>query len=504
MNVVILEHPRVRSQAHFNDIANTPLWSCLLAGYAAACIRQAGHEVAIFDAPRRGWNFERTRREILDAGPDLLCIHAVYFWEHTGALFDFIEALRHHGFEGHLNLFGFFPTMAHSAILTSAPAVDSIAVGECEWTLTELAKSLAADLDWHSVAGLAYGRKDGTSALLKRAAEREPDRFPFPLRPVNDGETVSILASRGCYNHCRFCPIPAFYNDGPLWRGRSPDDVAEEIAALRARGAEDFYFVDPNFIGPGARGKERTRRLLGLLEPMALTFGMETRANDLDDELLDRLVSAGMQSLLIGVESGSHRILETLDKHGLVSSSEAAIQACRKAGIEPEVGFLMFVPDSTVEDLGENLAYLKRNHLLDRLDRTANLLCHRQIIFMGTSGYGQFRQQGRITAAGPLGFQVDVSWRDHRARWMADVVGHACHFVLAETGRPDSPLFWRRHPDWQRCSAINDFLVDLFESLIANLKADKSIPPATETTSAIEKELKNKIMGISAQTAGAS
>ena len=154
--------------------------------------------------------------------------------------------------------------------------------------------------------------------------------------------------------------------------------------------------------------------------------------------------------------------------------------------------------------MSENLAYLKRNHLLDRLDRTANLLCHRQIIFMGTSGYGQFRQQGRITAAGPLGFQVDVSWRDHRARWMADVVGHACHFVLAETGRPDSPLFWRRHPDWQRCSAINDFLVDLFESLIANLKADKSIPPATETTSAIEKELKNKIMGISPQTAGAS
>jgi anaerobic magnesium-protoporphyrin IX monomethyl ester cyclase len=496
MNVVILEHPRVRSEAHFNDIANTPLWSCLLAGYAAACIRQAGHEATIFDAPRLGWRFERTQNEILNAMPDLLCIHAVYFWEHTAALFDFITQLCRDGFNGHLNLFGFFPTLAYPVILNSNPNVDSIAVGECEWTLMKLAKCLAAGRDWRMVAGLAHRRSDGTSALAQRPPEPEPDRFPFPLRPVIDGETVSVLASRGCYNHCRFCPIPAFYNDGPLWRGRSPDNVAEEIATLMARGAEDFYFVDPNFIGPGARGKDRTRRLLALLEPMALNFGMETRANDLDDELLEHLLSAGLQSLLIGIESGSRRILENLDKHDQIFSSEAAIRACRKVGIEPEIGFLMFVPDATLEDLGENFAYLRRNHLLGRLDRTANLLCHRQIIFMGTSGYRRFREEGRITGAGPLGFQVDVSWRDDRARWMADVVGHACIHVLAETGRPSSPIFWRHHPDWQRCSAINDFLVDLFASLAAELKVVKSIPSAVETKSAVQKELRKIIKAI--------
>ncbi len=149
-----------------------------------------------------------------------------------------------------------------------------------------------------------------------------------------------------------------------------------------------------------------------------------------------------------------------------------------------------------LEDLGENFAYLRRNHLLGRLDRTANLLCHRQIIFMGTSGYRRFREQGRITGAGPLGFQVDVSWRDDRTRWMADVVGHACLYVLAQTGRPSSPIFWRRHPDWQRCSAINDFLVNLFESLVSDLTAYKSIPSAVETKSAVQKELRKIIEAI--------
>ena len=440
-----------------------------------------------------GWHFKRTRREILNAGPDLLCIHTVYFWEHTGAFFDFIAALRRDGFNGHINLFGFFPTLAYAAILSSKPAVDSIAVGECEWTLTQLANCLAAGVDWRMVAGLARRRSDGTSALVQRPAEPEPDRFPFPLRHMMGGETVSVLASRGCYNHCRFCPIPVFYNGGPLWRGRSPDNVAEEIATLMAQGATDFYFVDPNFVGPGAKGKKRTRHLLALLEPMNLTFGMETRSDDLDEALLDRLLSTGLQSLLIGIESGSSRILDQLDKHDRVSSSEAAIRICRKAGIEPEIGFLMFVPDAALEDLGENFAYLKRNHLLGRLDRTVNLLGHRQIIFMGTSGYRRFGEQGRIIGAGPLGFQVDVSWRDGRTRWMADVVGHACLYVLAETGRPSSPLYWRRHSDWQRCSAINDFLVDFFASLVSELKVVKSLPSSVETKSAVHNELKKMI-----------
>jgi hypothetical protein len=32
MKITVLEHPRLPSDAHFNDIANTPLWSCLMGG----------------------------------------------------------------------------------------------------------------------------------------------------------------------------------------------------------------------------------------------------------------------------------------------------------------------------------------------------------------------------------------------------------------------------------------------------------------------------------------
>ena len=60
-----------------------------------------------------------------------------------------------------------------------------------------------------------------------------------------------------------------------------------------------------------------------------------------------QLRSAGLQSLLIGVESGSPHVLGQLNKGASITASEQAIAYCRMAGIEPEIGFLMFVPDGT-------------------------------------------------------------------------------------------------------------------------------------------------------------
>ena len=44
MKIIVLEHPRIGSKKRFNDIANTPLWSCLMGGYAAASLEQDGFD----------------------------------------------------------------------------------------------------------------------------------------------------------------------------------------------------------------------------------------------------------------------------------------------------------------------------------------------------------------------------------------------------------------------------------------------------------------------------
>lgn len=465
MNILVLEHPRLPSVHRFNDIANTPLWSCLMGGYAASALEAAGFETGFMDHAVPGARFLRTADKVLELNPDLLCINAVYFWEQTPALFTFLDDLRTRGFSGHMTLFGFFPSLVHDRICTGVKAVDSVCVGEFEHILTDLARALAGKAGQASlkdIPGLAL--KGSCGPVRPRSPEKDLDRFPFPRRASLD-RTAAILGSRGCYNHCSFCPIPSFYNRGPLWRGRSPRNIAREMAGLADQGVRDFYFVDPNFIGPGRKGKQRLLELMELIRPLGITFGMETRPQDLDDDILKALVDSGFTSLLMGVESGSGAVLDRIDKQTGPAVASRAIDLCRAHGIEPEIGFLMFVPDSRLPDLRDNLTFLADNRLLDRLDRTANLLSHTQIVLSGTSGFHRFEARDRLRKTGVFGFEAGVTFADPRVAWVADLLTHACHIVLRSGSSPASPIFWKQ-PDPGVSRAANDYLVALAHDLV--------------------------------------
>lgn len=467
MHICVLDHPRIPSETRFNDIANTPLWSCLMGGYAAAALSARGFDVAYLDAAADAMDFESLGKRLAEMAPDLLAVNAVYFWEHTACLFAFISELKHQHPALHITLFGFFPSLAPARILDHCPAVDSICLGECEHTLGDMAAAIQQHREWREVPGLAFAQ--GRQAIFSptRPPDPDPDRFAWPLRPfggdVGADETAAILASRGCYNHCTFCPIPAFERRGAGWRGRSPANIVSEVADLAQKGYGQFYFVDPNFIGPGRRGRMRTLDLMRQLGPLNIRFGMETRPNDLDEELMAAMTQAGLTSLLLGIESASPGVLGTLSKHSSAKDSRRAIALCRDAGIEPEVGFIMHTPDTTLEDMVCDLAFLDDCRLLDRLDRTANLLCHRQIVFRGTCGFENYSRQGRIVGMDPLGFEARIAWQDPRAAWATDVMVPVCLDVLREMGDPGSALYWKdATANPQALGRVNDCLVSQF------------------------------------------
>ena len=518
MKIIVLEHPRIRSENRFNDIANTPLWSCLMGGYVASSLKSAGHEVTLIDCTVNGWDFPRTVDEIMALPPTLLAVNCVYIWENSGAIFDFFQNLRSAGFRGHINLFGFYPTLAYRTILSSSRDVDTICVGECEITVKELASCLKSSIEYRGVrgelkptslpsilapdtcsvsfgeiAGLAHRSGEAIRMAGPRAPLRDPDFFDLPLRADGGFRTASILGSRGCYNHCSFCPVPSFYNNGPLWRGRSPENILLEMKALISKGIRNFYFADPNFIGPGKKGKERTLRLMALIRPLKITFGMETRPEDLDEAILESLVSSGFTSMLLGVESGSSSLLGQLSKGATLNGSERAIALCRSFGIDPEIGFLMFVPDSTLSDLGENLAFLRKNELLNRLDRTANLFSHSHIVLMGTSGYQRYEKEGRLTPAGYMGFEGEIEYTDKRVAWMRDVVVFACHHVLRQSASSDSPIHWRKPQGQGPAKRVNDCLVRIFERLLKNAESFKTLDDPDRVKKEIEMEINREI-----------
>ena len=498
MRIILLEHPREPSPAHYNDIANTPLWACLMTGYAGASLVQAGFEVDIVDASR--WTFADTLQYLIDHPSDLLAVHAVYFWEGTEKLFHLLGELRRRHYETPICLYGFFPSLAWKDILEQHPAVDYVIVGEPEETLVDLASGLKTGTV-APVNGLALGVREETVFAGSRSPIEPLDRLPFPLRPsLPAEETISVLASRGCYNHCSFCLIPTLNGGRPSWRSRSQENIVAEIAELMANGKTDFYFVDPNFIGPGRAGKEQALILARGLAELGITFGMESRANDLTPGLMRALVDAGLTSLLLGIESGSPHILQRLGKHTNIAQNEQAIATVRDVGLEPEIGFIMFDALSTLDDITENLNFLLRNQLLQILGRTANLLYHDHIAFKGTGGYQAALTRGRLVPQGVFGFEGRLLYEDYRVGWLAGLMKPICQSVLKEMGSPSSSIYYKMEfPGKDPYQAVNDRLVEIFQRLLS-LAATLTEPPKATWSQELCLRLKDELHRTLSQT----
>jgi radical SAM superfamily enzyme YgiQ (UPF0313 family) len=260
-------------------------------------------------------------------------------------------------------------------------------------------------------------------------------------------------------------------------------------------GARDFYFADANFFGPGRAGQERALRIAALIKERRIRFGIEGRVNDIHDETIGALADAGLHRLLIGIESGRDASLKRLNKMTTVAQNEEAIRILRKHGIEPNVGFIMFEPDASLEDLRCNLEFLKRNDLLRNLSVTANVLCHHQIILEGTEAYRRLKEKGRLIPAGGSSYEGAAYFENRQVAALAGIMRRITNKLFSSlddlwSGRTDEPIC----PEGT-FAALNHLLTAVFEDHLTALQAGETL--SEEEISAIvrgaEKEIENTV-----------
>ena len=451
MSIVLLEHPRPRSPERYESVVNTPLSACLMTGYIASTLMSRHHDVAVVDANLYEWSFNKTVQELSKKSFKLIGVHLVYLWEYTSDIFEALSTLKNNIPDVHINLYGHFPTFAFKDLLTENPFVDSITIGEPEGTFLELADTIInkkEDSALYSIDGLAFhvsnSNAEGVAAKagLVQNKPRKPvsnlDSLPSPYR--NDfalkkkkGISTYILASRGCYGKCTFCYLDNFYGDESYWRGRSPENVLNEISDIyENHGERYFYFADANFFGPGRKGKERACELSDLIvdNGIKIKFGIECRANDVEEKTIDALVKAGLVDVFLGVESGSQRSLTKFRKYTTVEDNKSAITILRKYGIEPNYGFIMFEPDSTLSDIRENFEFLKEMKMLNFPSITAHLLHHKQTIFKGTF---DFEKKNSGSKSDPeIMYECDYEFKDQSVKELSEEVNTFCLQALNE------------------------------------------------------------------------
>ncbi|OGR25628.1 MAG: hypothetical protein A2X83_04210 [Desulfuromonadales bacterium GWD2_54_10] len=417
MKLVIVENPRPITIQHYNDVANAPLSASLNSGYALAICREAGWESAYLDFTNSADNARTIAGRILDADADIILFHWVYAWGEEDSVRAVLDLLKT-GSAGCIGAFGLFPTLSHQRLAEYAPQLDFILVGEFEATLQELLHTFQNNEGLRPVPGLyqaghPFMRREVISDLSQLLV-------PDDLGANCTYSTMNIATSRGCFGDCSFCFINLFYGCQRR-RERSIASFERELELrLKRRSINSLYFIDPSFIGYGARQKERVKTISEIAKGYGLPFGFETRVDTIDEHLVSMLANNGATSLFLGIESGCDAALQRINKRITKKQITRAVQCIRNSPITLSVGFIMFEPDTTLDELIENYALLEKLGLLAHHDQTINMLYHSQIVLNGSKAWTKFEQEGRLLLDQKLPFEASY-------RFANDSVAKVCY-----------------------------------------------------------------------------
>jgi radical SAM superfamily enzyme YgiQ (UPF0313 family) len=346
-------------------------------GMIAASLLRAGHAVRVvaFDEARQG---ATVAAEVLGTGPDLVGL-GLQFQYRAPDFLDLAAELRRRGYRGHITAGGQHASLAYEPILRGEPAIDSIVRFEGETTIVELAAALERQGSLESVAGLALHGPGGAACTPPRRLAWPLDELPAAHRyrphTVHAGlPFIPMTGSRGCWGACAFCSITSYYRaarqqarGGKLLRLRSPENLAQEMAALHGAAGADaslFCFHDDSFLLPRPTDTLTRLRTLGseLRARGVQRYGLigKCRPNSITPQYARQLRALGVVRLFVGIENASQPGQDHLDRRTRSVDLERALTSLRDAGIFATYNLLLFEPDATLEDVRENAAFLQR------------------------------------------------------------------------------------------------------------------------------------------------
>ncbi len=256
---------------------------------------------------------------------------------------------------------GHHPTFRPEDVLRSG--VDIVVRGEGENIFGQLLDNLHDPSNrggWRKIPGISYATESGEfkhNALPDLTPDL--DVIPHPawdLFRYKDYLPMSVITSRGCPRRCSYCAAAAFWQHSV--RFRSIPSVLKELDELLSLHPYPFLkFQDSVFTSP----KKRTIQLLDALIDRHYCFQWtcETRADALDDELIDLMAQAKCKTIMLGLESGSQEVLDRNERKMNIDVFREAYQLIKGHGIGVRVSVVFGLPGETKDTVEETLRILR-------------------------------------------------------------------------------------------------------------------------------------------------
>ena len=400
------------------DLNNFATFPTLAVGILVASLRNAGHEVEVvvplaYDVPaaererrerglddlkhrihlstrpslriardairatRHWWNNRahstvlREARNAIDRGAEIILLSA--YLQHYRSVVEIGKIARDRGVP--LLLGGpSFNIEATAEAWRGVPGLNALVGGEVDLSLPDIVKAVIEKGDLLAFPGvlLPDGRRSGTAPPL-RELDRVPvpdfTDFPFDRYRMR---VIPVMTGRGCqWNRCVFC------NDivtasGRTFRTRSVESVLYEIEEqMRRHEASNFLFLDLKLNSNPAmmRGiAERIRRHVPGAQWVGTVHVDRRKDNGLSYADLRSYVRSGMRRVSFGLESGSQRLLDAMDKGSSVDGNAQFIREATEAGLSVRCTMFKGFPGETADDLIATARFLEsHSEFIDRV-----------------------------------------------------------------------------------------------------------------------------------------
>ena len=251
-----------------------------------------------------------------------------------------------------------------------AAGADLIVAGEGEWALERL---LATGLDrsyWPSIPGIIFSTADGSvrrtgAAQLISNLDAQPwpdrervdiERYLDVWREHHGAGSVSLITARGCPYHCNWCSHSVY---GKSHRRRSPDSVVDEVAWILERYrpemlwfADDVFTIHHGWITKFAAEMQRRR--------LHIPFECITRADRLNAQMAETLARLGCFRIWIGSESGSQRILDSMQRGVKVEQVRHAVALSKQNGIQTGMFLMWGYEGEDISDIEATVDHVKQ------------------------------------------------------------------------------------------------------------------------------------------------
>lgn len=251
--------------------------------------------------------------------------------------------------------------------------LDFVISGEGERAFLSLINNLTTSKNsLENIPGLVWRNKEGEVVKNKKDIIENLDELPWPdwelLQPklypqaplggfAKRFPVAPIIVSRGCPMNCNFCAAKTIYDTG--FRYRSIDDVTDEIKYLKKWfGIKEIMIQDDNITFKKSLILEFCEKVSSLNIDWNCLNGI--RLSSIDDEIVKAMKEAGCYAVAVGIESGSQKILNDMNKKLKIEQIVEKINILAQYKIKITGQFIIGYPTETRDDILQTIKFAKK------------------------------------------------------------------------------------------------------------------------------------------------